>query len=93
MATGKFVFGRLVGWFVGFYGISTFPGYLMSNPFYANNLFYFKQFSLAIIHSLIVKKYLFQAIQFIQTVRIQPIEFSISTDFVYTQLNVKTVLY
>ena len=36
---------------------------------------------------------LFQAIQFIQTVLIQPIQFSISIDFVYTQLNVKTVLY
>ena len=23
----------LVGWFVGFYGISTFVGYLMPNPF------------------------------------------------------------
>ena len=36
---------------------------------------------------------LFQAIQFIQTVLIQPTQFSISIDFVYTQLNVKTVLY
>ena len=34
-------------WFVGFYGISTFVGYLMPNPFYVNNLFYLKQFSLA----------------------------------------------
>ena len=31
---------------------------------------------------------LFQAIQFIQTFLIQPIQFSISKDFVYTQLNV-----
>ena len=38
--------------------------------------------SLAQVHSLIVK-----------TVLIQLIQFSISTDFVYTQLNVKTVLY
>ena len=29
--------------FVGFYGISTFVGYLMPNPFYVNNLFYLKQ--------------------------------------------------
>ena len=36
---------------------------------------------------------LFQAIQFIQTVLIQLIQFSISTDFVYTDLNVKTILY
>ena len=36
---------------------------------------------------------LFQAIQFSQKVLIQPIQFSITTDFVYTQLNVKTVLF
>ena len=29
----------------------------------------------------------------VKTVLIQLIQFSISTDFVYTQLNVKTVLY
>ena len=34
---------------------------------------------------------LFQAIQFRQTVLIQPIQFSVSIDFVCTQLNVKTV--
>ena len=39
------------------------------------------------------KTFLFQTIQFIQTVLNQLIQFSISTDFVYTQLNVKTVLY
>ena len=39
------------------------------------------------------QKILFEAIQFIQTVLIQPIQFSIIIDFVYTQLNVKTVLY
>ena len=36
---------------------------------------------------------LFQAIQFSQTVLIQPIQFSINIDFVYTQLNVKIVLF
>ena len=36
------------------------------------------------------KTFLFQAIQFCQT---ELIQFSISTDFVYTHLNVKTVLY
>ena len=35
----------------GFYGISTLVGYLMPNPFYANKQFYFKQFSLASVHS------------------------------------------
>ena len=39
------------------------------------------------------KAFLFQVIQFIQTVLIQTIQFSISIDFVYTQLNVKTALY
>ena len=37
--------------------------------------------------------FLFQAIQFSQAVLIQLIQFSIWTDFVYTKLNVKTVLY
>ena len=44
-----------VGWLVGFYGISIFVGYLTPNPFYVNNQFYLKQFSLARLHSLIVK--------------------------------------
>ncbi len=39
------------------------------------------------------KTFLFQAIQFSQAVLIQLIQFSISIDFVYTQLNVQTVLY
>ena len=46
--------GWLVGWLFGFYGISTFVGYLTPNPFLYNQ-FYFKQFSLAWVHSLIVK--------------------------------------
>ena len=37
----------MVGWLVDFYGISTFVGYLTTNPFYANSQFYIKQFSLA----------------------------------------------
>ena len=39
------------------------------------------------------KTFLFLSIQFSQTVLIQTIQFCISIDFVYTQLNVKTVLY
>ena len=39
------------------------------------------------------KTFLFKTIQFIQTVLIQLIQFSISTDFVNTLLNVKTLLY
>ena len=42
--------------------------------------------------SLIVKTFLFQAIQFSQAVLIQLIKFSISTDFLYAQLNVKTYI-
>ena len=41
----------------------------------------------------LLKTFLFQAIQFSQTDLIQPIQFSISIDFLYSQLNVKTVLY
>ena len=39
------------------------------------------------------KAFLFQTIQFIKNVLIKLIQFSISKDFVYTQLNVKAVLY
>ncbi len=39
------------------------------------------------------KTFLFLAIQFNQTILIQTIQFSISIDFVHTQLNVKTVLF
>ena len=45
------------------------------------NQFNFKQFSLASVHGFIVKTFLFQAIQFIQTVLIQLIQFSMSIDF------------
>ena len=54
----------------------------MPNPFYISSQFSFKQFSLDWVYSLIVK-----------TVLIQLVQFSMSTDFVYTQLNVKTVVY
>ena len=62
----------MAGWLVGFYGISTFVGHLTPNQFY------FKQFRLAWVHSLIVKIFLIQVIQL-----------SISIDFIYTQLNFK----
>ena len=39
------------------------------------------------------KTFLFQAIHFSQTVLNQLIQFSMSTDFVYSQSSVKTVLY
>ena len=59
--------------------------------FYTNNQFFFKQFSLAWVHSLIVKN--ISSFQFSQTVLFQTSQFSLSIDFVHTQLNVKTVLY
>ena len=49
------LFNPLQLWLFGFYGKSTFVGYLMPNPFLSNYLFYFKQFSLAWVQSLIVK--------------------------------------
>ena len=45
----------LVGWLFGFYSISTFVDYLTQYPFYTNKQFYFKQFSLAWVDSLVVK--------------------------------------
>ena len=64
----------IVGWWFGFYGTSTFVAYLTLN-FYANSQFYFKQFSLIWVNCLIVKTFLFQTIQFIQTVLIHLIQF------------------
>ena len=46
---------RLFGCLFRFYGISTFLDYLMPNPFHVDYQFYFKQFSLAWVQSLIVK--------------------------------------
>ena len=45
-----------VGWMFGFYGISTFESYLTPNPLLCE-YFYFKQFSLASVQSLIVKNF------------------------------------
>ena len=86
----------MIGWLVGWLDImayQTLQDILRQILFYANSRFYFKQFHLAWIHRLIVKTFLFQIIQFIQTVLIQLIYFIISTDFVYTQLKVKILLY
>ena len=53
--------------------------------FYSNKQFYLKQYSLALVNSL-SKIFLFQAIQFSQTVLIQTIQFNISIIFDYTLL-------
>ena len=47
-----------------FYGTSTIVGYLIPIIFYTNKQFYFKQFSLALVHSLSVKTVLFQTIKY-----------------------------
>ena len=47
-------------WLVGLYSISTFVSYLMPDPFYTNSQFYFKQFSLAWVHDLIIKHLYFK---------------------------------
>ena len=60
--------------------------------FYTNKQFYFKQFSLTIVHRLTIT-FLLQAISFSQTALIQTIQFSISIISVFTELNVKTVLF
>ena len=52
----------------------------------------FKKFSLAWGHNL-SKTFLFQTIQLSQTVLILKNQFSLSIVFVYTQLNVKTILF
>ena len=48
----KTLYRQLLVWF---YGILTFVGYLTPNPFYVNNQFYLKQFSLTSVLNLIVK--------------------------------------
>ena len=66
----------------------------MPNPFLykLSVLFQTIQFSMSTQFNC-QKHLIFQAIQFIQAVLIQLNQFSISIDFVYTQLNVKTALY
>ena len=74
-----------------FYGISTFVGYLMPNPFYEKKVL-FQTIQFIISTQFIMKTLLFQAIQLSQTLLLQTTEFSINIVFVYTRLNVKTVL-
>ena len=67
----------------------------MPNPFFIQIIISIsKQFSLNMSTQFNCQKtFLFQAIKFSQTILIQTIQFSISIDFVYTQLNVKTVIF
>ena len=66
---------------VRFYGISTIVGYLMPNSFHKYKWFYFKQFSS------VNKVKWFQVLLCITNNSIK------HQSFVYTQLNVKTVLF
>ena len=68
-----------MGWLYGFYGITYQPFEVIKRQihFYTNEQFHFKQFSLVWVNSLIVNKtFLFQAIQFGQTVLNQTSQFS-----------------
>ena len=76
----------------GFYGISTFVGYLMPNPFYTKTvLFQTIHFSISTVE--LPKTFLFQAIQFIQTVLIQTIQFSVSTVLMSKTVQFKTIQF
>ena len=55
---------KRLGVWLAFYGISTFVGYFTPNLFYADNQFYFKQFSSAKVRRFDVNIVLFQAVQF-----------------------------
>ena len=82
-----------VGWF-GFYGTSTFVGYLTQNPFLnkLSVLFQINQFSISTKFNG-QKRFYFKLFSLVKHFLIQTIQFSINIVFVYTQLNVKTVLF
>ena len=86
----------LVGWFVGFYAISTFVGYLTPNPFLYRYSFLFKtiQFSIStqfncqkhfyfklFKQSYITIQFSVSTVLISKTVQFQIIQFSISTQF------------
>ena len=73
---------RMVGWVLRH--INRCRLFKAKSIFYENSQFYFKQFSLAWVHSFIVKTFLFLTIQLIQTILIQLVLFT---------HNDKTVLY
>ena len=49
----------VIGWLFGFYGISTFVGYLTTNPLLSNSQSYFKKFSLALVHRFNCQKHFY----------------------------------
>ena len=79
-----------IHWLVGFYNNSTFIGYSTPNPFLCKYSVLFQTIQFSMSTQFNCQTFLFPAIQFTQAILIWP---SISTDFVYTQLNVKTILH
>ena len=81
-------------WLVGVYGISNFVGYLTPNPFLCKSsvLFQTIRFSMS-TQSNYQNHFYFKLFNLFKQFLIQLIQFSISTDFLCTQLNFKTVLY
>ena len=79
---------RFVNLFVWVYDTSTVVGYLKPNPFLYKQTVLFQTIQFTISTQFNCKIYLFQAIQFSQTILL-----SIRVLFVYTLLNVKTVLF
>ena len=73
------------------YGLVVWVSWHINIHFYTKNQFYIKQFSLTWVQIFIVKN-VFQFIQLTQTILIRPLHFDISINFMYSQLNVKTVL-
>ena len=77
-----------------FYGISTFVGYLMPNPFLYKWTVLFQTIQVSISTQFnCPKHFYFKLFIFNRTVQIQTIQFSISIVFIHTQLNVKTILF
>ena len=84
-----------IGWLVGgfFYGISTFVKFFYGKSIFMQKVL-FQTIHLSMTTQLNCQKtFLFQAIQFSQTVLNLLNQFSVGTDFIYPQLNVKTVMY
>ena len=82
--------GWLVGSWLGFYGLSAFVGYLMTNPFHSKKSVLFQTIHFSMSTQFNFQKHFdLQAIQFSQKVLIEKNPFGIIRGFVYTQINVK----
>ena len=89
---GKNTLDKLFVCLFRFSGTTNFVGYLTLNPFYTNMQFYFKQISLAWVFSLIVNISIpSYSVYSNNSNSVNSVKYKYS--FVYTQLNIKTVLY